>query len=171
MGRNHANRIVSEIDPKYANASWKPEEFRPPTYRVAAYTRVAENSGYPEYGLKCRQHYYETAINAQPSMQYVGIYADEGIFGDSARNCEEFDRMVADCKAGKIDLVVVKDISCFSNRLVDGLNKMESLLTLDSPVDIYIEDRNINTLTAASRKTFLAMIDMMRQLQAGQQHC
>ena len=167
MGRNHANRIVSEIDPIYANKDWEPESFQPPTYRVAAYARVSENSDDPEYGLKCRQHYYETAIGTQSTLEYVGLYADEGISGVSARNRKEFDRLVADCKAGKIDLVVVKRFFCFGNSLIASLKKIESLLTIDPPVGIYIEDENINTLITKGRKTLLDLIIARQIVKAG----
>ena len=160
MGRNHANRIVIDIDPIYANKDWEPERFQPPTYRVAAYTRVSENSGDPQYGLKCQQHYYETAISVQPAFKYVGLYADEGITGASARNRKEFDRLVADCKAGKIDMIFVKRLFCLGISLVASLKKLESLLAIDPLVGVYIEEENINTFTTTGRKTLLDMIDV-----------
>jgi len=143
MGRNHANRIVSEIDPIYANKDWEPESFQPPTYRVAAYARVSSDKRDHGCSLESRQHFYETAIGAQPTWKFVGLYADDGILGASARNHKEFDRMVADCKADKIDLIVVKGFSSFSNRVTDCLDKVQLLLSINPPVGIYFEESQV----------------------------
>ena len=167
MGRNHKNRIVFDVDPAYASEDWQPKTFRAPTYTVAAYTRVSENNDDHEYGLNVRKNYYEIAISAQPTWKFVGLYADEGLVGASARNRKEFDRMITDCRAGKIDLIIVKNFSCLANSFVSSLKKIETLLAMDPQVGIYIEENGINTLTAVGRKTLLDMINVRQVWKAG----
>jgi len=133
---------------------------------VAAYARVSSDSRDHECSLESRQHFYETAINAQPSFKYVGLYADDGILGASARDCQEFDRMVADCKAGKIDLVIVKRLSCLSNRTIDIMNKVESLLAITPPVGIYVEEHQICSFVTG-RENFLIEIAKAWNLKVG----
>jgi len=137
MRRNHKNRIVSEVNPIHEN-----KDCRQKTLRVAAYARVSTDSSDQENSLNNQMDHYDTTIPANPKWEYVGLYADDG----STRNRKEFNRMIEDCKAGKIDLIVVRDIVRFARNVVDFLNTVELLLTLDSPVGVYFENNNINTL-------------------------
>jgi DNA invertase Pin-like site-specific DNA recombinase len=43
--------------------------------------------------------------------KFVGIYADDGVSGTGTKKREEFLRMIDDCMAGKIDMVITKSIS------------------------------------------------------------
>ncbi|MCR4951312.1 MAG: recombinase family protein [Solobacterium sp.] len=49
----------------------------------------------------------------------MNIYADEGIFGTSLQHRDAFVQMIADCKAGKIDLIVTKSVSRFARNVLD----------------------------------------------------
>jgi len=160
MGRNHENRIVSEVDPIYEN-----KDFRQKMRRVAAYGRVSTDSSDQENSLKNQMKHYDTIIPANPNWEYVGLYVDDGISGTSTRNRKEFNRMVEDCKEGKIDLIIVKDVSRFARNIVDCLITVELLLTLDPPVGIYFENNNINTLDVGN-KVFLAMLAMFAELES-----
>jgi DNA invertase Pin-like site-specific DNA recombinase len=160
MGRNHKNRIVSEVDPIYENKDWRQK-----TFRVAAYARVSTDSTDQENSLKNQKKHYDTTIPANPNWNYVGLYADDGISGTSTHNRKEFNRLVKDCTERKIDLIVVKEVSRFARNIVDCLNTVELLLTLDPPVGIYFETNNINTLDAGN-KMFLTMFAMFAELES-----
>ena len=160
MGRNHKNRIVSEVDPIYENKDWRQKVFR-----VAAYARVSTDSSDQENSLKNQKKHYDATIPANPNWKYVGLYADDGISGTSTHNRKEFNRMVEDCKEGKIDLIVVKEVSRFARNIIDCLNTVELLLTLDPPVGIYFETNNINTLDAGN-KIFLTLFAMFAELES-----
>jgi DNA invertase Pin-like site-specific DNA recombinase len=163
MGRNHKNRIVSEVDPIYANENWQPKVFRAASYRVAAYTHVSPYNSDQENSLKDQQKYYETILLAHPTWEYVGLYADDECNETSIYNRKEFNRMVEDCKEGKIDLIIVKKLFCFSWKIVDCLNAMKLLLTLHPPVGIHFENDNISTLDT-NNKSFLAGIAIFEEL-------
>ncbi len=141
MGRNHENRIVSEIDPIYENKNLQQR-----VLRVGVYTRVSTDSSDQENSLQNQKKYFDAAIPANPNWEYVGLYADDGISGTSTRNRKEFNRMIGDCEKHLIDLIVVKDVSRFARNAADCLNTVNVLLALVPPVGIFFESHNLNTL-------------------------
>ena len=47
--------------------------------------------------------YYTGLIGGNPFWTLADIYADEGVTGTSMRKRDDFNRMIADCRRGKID--------------------------------------------------------------------
>ena len=92
MGRNHQNRIVSEIDPIYET-----QDFRHKILKVAGYTRVSTDSYEQESSLRNQKEHYESTIRANPNWEYVGLYVDDGISGTSTHNRKGFNQMIEDC--------------------------------------------------------------------------
>ena len=132
MGRNLKNRIVLEVDPIYEHKDWRQKQ-----YLVGAYTRVSTDSSDQENSLNNQKKHYDATIPANPNWEYVGLYADDGISGTSTRNRNEFKRMIEDCKTGKLNLIVTKDVSRFARNIVDCLATVQFLLSLDPPVGVY----------------------------------
>ena len=85
-------------------------------------------------------------INRNPEYDLVGIYADEGISGTNTKKRDEFKRMIADCRAGLIDIVITKSISRFARNTLDCLNYVRELKGLG--VSVIFEKENINTMDA-----------------------
>ena len=81
--------------------------------KVAAYARVSVETEMLMHSLSAQVSYYSSLIQKNPEWEYAGVYADEGITGTSTLHRDEFNRLVADCEAGKIDMVLVKSISRF----------------------------------------------------------
>ena len=54
-------------------------------------------------------------------LEPAGIYADDGISGTNTKKREEFNRMIDDCMAGRVDLIVTKSISRFAWNTLDCL--------------------------------------------------
>jgi DNA invertase Pin-like site-specific DNA recombinase len=151
-------RIISEIDPIYDHKDWRTKNLR-----VCAYARVSTDSNDQMNSLKNQIEHYEKYIPTHSNWEYAGIFSDEGISGTSIKNRKGFQEMVEACKAGKIDLVVVKDVSRFARNVKDCLSTAEELLTLDPPVGIYFENNNLSTLEVDS-KIFLTMLAMFAEL-------
>jgi DNA invertase Pin-like site-specific DNA recombinase len=61
------------------------------------------------------------------------------------KNRTEFNKMIENCKAGKIDLILTKSISRFSRNTVEALETIRMLKSLPNPVYCYFEKENINT--------------------------
>lgn len=76
---------------------------------------------------------------------YAGVYADEAKTGTKDSR-QEFARLIADCKAGKVDRIITKSVSRFARNTVTLLSVVRELKTIG--VDIYFEEQNIYTLSA-----------------------
>lgn len=90
--------------------------------------------------------FYTESINSNPEYECAGIYADEGISGTNTKKRDEFNRMIADCRAGKIDRIVTKSISRFARNTLDCLNYVRELKGLG--IGLMFEKENIDTLDA-----------------------
>ena len=75
--------------------------------KVVAYARVSVETEMLMHSLSAQVSYYSSLIQKNPEWEYAGVYADEGITGTSTLHRDEFNRLVADCEAGKIDMVLV----------------------------------------------------------------
>ena len=82
----------------------------PKRKRVAAYARVSLDKDTMLHSLAAQVGYYNEYIQKHPEWEFAGVYADEGISGTKA-NRPEFQRLLDDCRAGKIDLILVKSIT------------------------------------------------------------
>lgn len=76
----------------------------------------------------------------------MDICADEGISGINTKKRGDFNRMIEDCRAGKIDLIITKPISRFARNTLDCLNYVRELKDLG--IGITFEKENINTMDA-----------------------
>lgn len=114
--------------------------------RVAAYCRVSTDAEEQLNSFDNQVEYYTRYINENPAYEMVGIYADEGISGTNTKKRKEFQRMIADCEARKIDLVIVKSISRFARNTQDCLTYSRKLKKLG--IGLFFEKEHINTLDA-----------------------
>ena len=130
-------RIVNKIEAKTPQM--------PRRKRVAAYARVSMESERLQHSLSAQVSFYSSLIQSNPVWEYVGVYADNGITGTKAEAREEFNRMIADCEAGKIDVILTKSISRFARNTVDLLNTVRRLKELG--VSVQFEKERIDSLT------------------------
>ena len=122
------------------------ETVETPKLRAAAYARVSTDSEDQESSYEAQCTHYTSMINDDPTFSFAGLYADEGISGTSLKNRDGFNRMIADCEAGKIDVVYTKSISRFARNTVDCLNAIRKLKALG--VEVVFEKEGIRTLDA-----------------------
>lgn len=78
----------------------------------------------------------------------VDIYADEGITGTSVAKRDDFQRMMADCRRGLIDQILVKSISRFARNTKDCLQNIRELKELG--VNVRFEREGIDTVNVSS---------------------
>lgn len=114
--------------------------------KVAAYCRVSTDQEEQLSSYENQMRYYTELITRNPDYEMVDIYADEGISGINTKKRDDFNRMIADCRAGKIDLIITKSISRFARNTLDCLNYVRELKDLG--IGIIFEKENINTLDA-----------------------
>ena len=106
-----------------------PEEKRN-RIRVAAYCRVSTDHEDQETSFEAQQTHFTNLISGNPGWELVGIYADEES-GIRAQKRENFMRMIADCEAGKIDMVLSKSISRWARNTLDSLKYIRKLKALE----------------------------------------
>lgn len=125
--------------------------------RVCAYCRVSTDHEDQETSYEAQQRHFNSLISENPSWELVGIYADEES-GTRAQKRENFMRMIADCEAGKVDLVLSKSISRFARNTLDCLKYIRKLKALGIP--IFFSKEGINTMDAGGEVlvTILASI-------------
>lgn len=118
--------------------------------RVAVYARVSTDDPRQTSSYELQKNHYQDVVNKNPNWTLVEIYADEGISGTSLQHRDAFKRMIADCKAGKIDLIITKSVSRFARNVVDCIRYVRELSSLRPPVGVFFETEHINTLDPKS---------------------
>lgn len=116
--------------------------------RIAAYTRVSSDSDDQLNSFAAQNRYYAELISGKAEWRMVDIYADEGITGTSAAKREDFQRMMADCRRGLIDQILVKSISRFARNTKDCLEAVRELKELG--VNVRFEREGIDTANVSS---------------------
>ena len=116
--------------------------------RVAAYVRVSTDDDEQIQSFNSQKQYYQEKISKNKEWVMVGIYADEAITGTKTDKRDQFLKMISDCEAGLIDVVITKSISRFSRNLVDTLTYTR--LLKQSGVTVIFEKENIDTSTMES---------------------
>lgn len=129
--------------------------------RVAAYCRVSTEFEEQESSYDVQVEHYTTYINSNPEWELVEVYADDGITGTNTKKRDEFNRMIEDCKAGKIDMILTKSISRFSRNTVDCLKYTRELKALN--IAVFFEKENINTLDAKGEVLMTIMAALAQQ--------
>jgi site-specific DNA recombinase len=113
--------------------------------RVAAYARVSSGKDAMLHSLSAQISYYNSYIGSRGDWQLVGIYADEALTGTKEDRLE-FQHMLADCREGKIDMIITKSLTRFARNTVTLLETVRELRLLG--VDVYFEKESIHTLSA-----------------------
>ena len=129
--------------------------------RVAAYCRVSTDYDEQASSYETQVAHYKELIQKEPTWEFAGIYADDGISGTNTKKREQFNQMIAACKAGKIDLIVTKSISRFARNTIDCLKYIRDLKAIN--VAIFFEKENINTMDAKGEVLITIMASLAQQ--------
>lgn len=116
--------------------------------RVAAYCRVSTDSEEQLTSYNTQKKVYTGMIARNPEWELVGIYADEGISGTRADKRPQFKRMIKDCSAGKIDIIITKSVSRFARNTVECLEYVRNLKA--QGISVIFEEQNIDTMKCDS---------------------
>lgn len=130
--------------------------------RVAVYARVSTDDPHQTSSYELQKNYYEDYVSRYPGWELVQIYADEGISGTSLRHRDSFNRMIDDCEAGKIDMIITKNVSRFARNIMDCIGTVNRLKELTPPVGIIFENEQIYTLNPQSEMS-LSFVAAMAQ--------
>lgn len=130
INESEARRANSNVKvlKRESGTAWEIESVpKAETKRVAAYCRVSTDKEQQESSLQVQTESFRSQIEAHPGWELVGIYADEGITGTQAKHRDAFNRMIADCEAGKIDYIITKSISRFARNTLECLTYIRQL--------------------------------------------
>ena len=119
-------------------------ESAPKKKRVAAYARVSSGKDAMLHSLSAQVSYYSDYIQNN-GWEYAGVYADEAITGTKDKR-DGFQKLLAECRNGNVDMVITKSISRFARNTVTLLTTVRELKELG--VDVYFEEQNIHTASA-----------------------
>lgn len=131
------NRIVEKVNfaiPK-----------QPKAKRVAAYARVSSGKDEMLHSLSAQISYYSELIQSHPGWLYCGVFSDEAYTG-TKDNRTGFQKLIGECRAGNIDLIITKSISRFARNTVTLLETVRELKLLG--IDVFFEEQNIHTISA-----------------------
>ena len=112
--------------------------------RVAAYCRVSTKLEQQEGSYEAQISYYTEKIKSNLNWQLAGIYADDGISATNMKKRDDFNAMIEDCMAGKIDMIITKSVSRFARNTVDSLETIRKLK--EKNIAILFEKEGVNTL-------------------------
>lgn len=129
--------------------------------RVAGYARVSTDHDDQQISYQTQVDYYTNYINSRDDWEFVGMYTDEGISATNTHKREGFKTMIADAKAGKIDLIITKSVSRFARNTVDSLTAVRELKSIG--VEIYFEKENIWTLDAKGELLITIMSSLAQE--------
>ena len=132
------------VIPARVNRTSLAENLVPPNKRVAAYCRVSTDQIEQLSSYDAQINYYTSYITGHEEYDFVGIYADEALSGTSTKKRVQFNKMIDDCKAGKIDLIITKSISRLARNTLDCLNYVR--LIKDLGIEMIFEKEHINSL-------------------------
>lgn len=134
---------------------------KPSTLDVAAYARVSTDNLEQKTSYAAQISEYTERINSNPLWNMVGIYADEGLSATSMKKRDDFLRLLRDCRAGLIDLVLVKSISRFARNVEDSIHTVKELRAYG--VDVFFEKENLHSIDPANDVIFTILATFAQQ--------
>ena len=103
----------------------EPQAIQPERLRVAAYCRVSSDSKDQLHSYAAQIRSYTEEIAQHDGWELVDVYADEGLTGTRMDKREDFNRMMRDCRKGKIDRILVKHLRWVRNQLVHDSEQLQ----------------------------------------------
>ena len=113
--------------------------------RVAAYCRVSTDDEEQLTSYEAQKGYYTEKIKENPDWIMADVFADEGKTGTSVKSRKDFQRMIRQCRRGKIDLILTKSLSRFARNTLDTIEYTRELRQLGIPV--IFEKENLNSIS------------------------
>jgi site-specific DNA recombinase len=153
------NKNITVIPARKHSRKNKDEE--KPKLRVAAYCRVSTDSDEQASSYEAQIEHYTAFINGHPDWQLAGIFADDGISGTNTKKREEFNRLIDECIAGNIDMVITKSISRFARNTLDCLKYIRQLK--DKNIAVFFEKENINSMDSKGEVMLTIMASLAQQ--------
>lgn len=97
-------------------------------YRTAVYVRLSREDGrkIESDTVENQKEMLEGFVAGEPSLDLAGVYVDRHVSGTKFDR-PEFNRMVSDMRAGRIDCIVVKDLSRLGRNYLEAGDYIEKI--------------------------------------------
>lgn len=112
--------------------------------RVAAYCRVSTEKEEQVQSFESQCVFFQCYIEGKEDWEFYKVFADEGLSGTSTKKREQFNRMIAEARQGKFDLIITKEISRFARNTLDSIYYTRELRK--EGVGVLFLNDGINTL-------------------------
>lgn len=122
--------------------------------RVAAYCRVSTNRNEQQHSFEMQKAYFEKTYANSDTSELVEIYTDT-TSGTSALYRPGFQRLMSDCRAGKIDRIVTKSLSRFARNTKECLTVLREMKKLG--VTVHFEKEGIDTANVSDEMMITIM--------------
>ncbi|WP_251317934.1 recombinase family protein [Flintibacter muris] len=139
-----------------------------PKLRVAAYCRVSTQEEQQLGSFEMQISHYRKKIESNPMWELVEIYQDEGISGTSVNKRLGFQKMISDAVDGRIDLILTKGINRFGRNIVDILDNLRILSSLNPPVTVSFETEGITSTGDSNNNLLIAILSALAELESQQ---
>jgi hypothetical protein len=116
-------------------------------YRIGVYIRYHNQTKYENY-LDYHKKQFADTISECENWKLVDFYIDEGISAPNMESAKEWCRLLNDCFAGKINLIVTQKVSNVSRKATDIAFISRLLAAQKEPVGIYFISEDIFTLAS-----------------------
>jgi len=113
--------------------------------KMAAYCRVSSDSADQRNSYIAQVDYYTKYIGENAAWELADIYADFGLTGTGTDRRDEFQRMMRDCRKGRVDKILVKSVTRFARNTRDCLEYLRELKSIG--VTVLFEEQHIDTST------------------------
>ena len=120
-------------------------------YRIGVYIRYFNQTKYPDY-LDFHKREFADTIALCPRWQLVDFYVDEGSVAPNMESSTAWCRLLDDCFAGKVDLVICQKVSSVSRKPEDLALIARLLACQEHPVGMYFINEDLFTLASYYRK-------------------
>ena len=111
--------------------------------KTAAYCRVSTDKEVQEGSYEFQVSYFTDLIQSNPEMELAGVYGDKGRSGLYATGRPGLQKLMEDCRAGKINLILTKSISRFARNMAECTEMIRELQQFG--IGIWFERENLNS--------------------------
>ena len=119
-------------------------------YRIGVYIRYFNQTKYPDY-LDYHKKEFADTIGLCPLWTLVDFYVDEGAAAPNMESAPGWCRLLDDCFAGKVDLIITQKVSNVSRKPEELALVARLLACQEHPVGIYFINEDLFTLASYYR--------------------
>ena len=120
-------------------------------FKVAVYIRYFNQTKYQNY-LEYHKQQFLSTLALYPNWEFVGFYVDEGSTAPNMESAAAWSRLLCDCDAGKVNLIITQKVSNVSKKIQEVTFCARILAVREKPVGIYFISEDLYTLASYYRE-------------------